>query len=86
MTGTDTVEAAPEMATLMIGGIDAAKKARRVGEAILSRTRREFAARGWRDYRRTDIEVLGAEVPVRRRNRSNGVWRLARQGVAHVPE
>ncbi len=50
------------MATLMIGGIDAAKKAQRVGEAILARTRRAFAARGLEDYRRTDIEVLGAEA------------------------
>jgi branched-chain amino acid transport system ATP-binding protein len=32
------------------------------------------------------IEVLGAEVPTRRRNRSAGVWRLARRGMAHVPE
>jgi len=32
------------------------------------------------------IEVLGSEVPDRRRNRSGIVWRLARQGLAHVPE
>jgi hypothetical protein len=49
-------------ATLMIGGLDAARKAARVGEAILARTRRAFAARGLHDYRRTDVEVLGAEA------------------------
>jgi hypothetical protein len=48
-------------ATMMIGGRDAARKAARVGEAILARTRRLFAEKGLRDYRRTDIEVLGAE-------------------------
>jgi hypothetical protein len=47
--------------TMMIGGRDAARKAGRVGEAIIARTRRLFAERGLRDYRRTDIEVLGAE-------------------------
>lgn len=49
-------------ATLMIGGRDAARKAARVGEAILARTRRLFAEKGLGDYRRTDIEVLGAEA------------------------
>jgi hypothetical protein len=46
----------------MIGGRDAARKAARVGEAILQRTRRLFAQKGLRDYRRTDVEVLGAEA------------------------
>ncbi len=48
-------------ALLMIGGIDADRKARRVAEAILTRTRRIFAARNLGDYRRTSVEVLGAE-------------------------
>jgi len=48
-------------ALLMIGGIDADRKARRVAEAILTRTRRIFAARNVGDYRRTSVEVLGAE-------------------------
>lgn len=47
--------------TLMIGGIDAARKAQRVGEAILQRTRRLFAERGWANYTETSLEVLGAE-------------------------
>ena len=47
--------------TLMIGGADAARKARRVGEAILQRTRRMFAERGWGDYSETSVEVMGAE-------------------------
>lgn len=48
-------------ATMMIGGRDAARKAQRVGAAILARTRRLFVEKGLADYRRTDIEVLGAE-------------------------
>ena len=47
--------------TLMIGGSDAARKAQRVGEAILQRTRRMFSERGWADYSETSLEVLGAE-------------------------
>jgi hypothetical protein len=46
---------------LTIVGIDAARKARRTGEAILQRTRDLFAQRGWPDYSRTRIEVLGGE-------------------------
>ena len=47
--------------TLMIGGTDAARKAQRVGESILQRTRRMFSERGWGDYSETSLEVLGAE-------------------------
>ncbi|MES2401231.1 MAG: acyclic terpene utilization AtuA family protein [Pseudomonadota bacterium] len=47
--------------TLMIGGVDAARKARRVGEAILQRTRRMFGERSWPDYTETSLEVMGAE-------------------------
>jgi hypothetical protein len=47
--------------TLMIGGNDAARKAERVGQAILQRTRRLFAERGWDDYTETSVEVMGAE-------------------------
>ena len=47
--------------TLMIGGTDAARKAQRVGEAILQRTRRMFTERGWADYTETSLEVMGAE-------------------------
>lgn len=48
-------------AQLTIVGTDAARKARRTGEAILERTRELFAQRGWADYGRTRIEVLGSE-------------------------
>lgn len=47
--------------TMMIGGVDARAKAEKVAAAILKRTRRLFAQRGLADYRRTDVEVLGAE-------------------------
>lgn len=46
---------------LTIIGIDAAAKARRTAEAILTRTRRLFAARGIADYRDTLLELLGSE-------------------------
>jgi hypothetical protein len=42
-------------------GRDAVAKAERVGAAILSRTRRMFAARGLKNYRRTDVKILGTE-------------------------
>ncbi|MCY1254264.1 Acyclic terpene utilization family protein AtuA [compost metagenome] len=47
--------------TMLLGGIDAVPKARRIGEALLARTRRLMAEAGYGDYRRTDIEVLGGE-------------------------
>jgi hypothetical protein len=48
-------------AQLTIVGMDAARKAQRTGEAILARTRALLAQRGWGDYSRTRIEVLGSE-------------------------
>jgi hypothetical protein len=47
--------------TMMIGGRDAAAKARRTAEAIIARSRRLMTARNLGDFRRTSIEVLGAE-------------------------
>ncbi|WP_295682662.1 acyclic terpene utilization AtuA family protein [uncultured Nevskia sp.] len=47
--------------TMMVGGLDAVRKAEAVGGAVLARTRRMFAAQNLGDYRRTHIEVLGAE-------------------------
>ncbi|HSV55307.1 MAG TPA: acyclic terpene utilization AtuA family protein [Burkholderiaceae bacterium] len=49
-------------AQLTIVGMDAAKKARRTGEAILTRTRELLAALGLADYTRSHIEVLGSEA------------------------
>ena len=46
---------------LTIIGVDAARKARRTGEAILERTRSLFGQQGLADYSRTSIEVLGSE-------------------------
>jgi hypothetical protein len=48
--------------TMMLGGFDAARKAQRVAEAILKRTRRLFEERKLGDYTRTDIEILGADA------------------------
>ena len=49
------------MAVLVIGGQDAPAKARRTGEAILTRTSRMLAALGLPAYSETRIELLGAE-------------------------
>ncbi len=49
-------------ATVLILGIDAPKKARSAGEAILSRARRLAAEAGLADFRRTSIEVMGTET------------------------
>ena len=49
------------LGTLMIGGPEAARKAQRVGEAILARCRRLLAERGLADFSEAHIEVLGAE-------------------------
>lgn len=49
------------LGTLMVGGIDAARKAQRVGESVLARCRRLMAARGMADFAETSLEVLGAE-------------------------
>ena len=49
------------LGTLMIGGFDAARKARRQGEAILARARRLMGRAGIADFSATSVEVLGAE-------------------------
>lgn len=49
-------------ATVMIGGRDAAERARHVGQAILDRTRRLARQQGLQDFSRTHIEALGAEA------------------------
>lgn len=49
------------LGTLMIGGFDAARKARRQGEAIVTRTRRLALAQGLADFTETSVEVIGAE-------------------------
>jgi len=47
--------------TMMLGGFEAADKARRVADAILTRTRRLFRERNLGDYDEFSVEVLGAE-------------------------
>lgn len=49
-------------AMMMIGGVDAVRKAEAVAAAILKRTRRLFGERKLADYQRTDVEVLGSEA------------------------
>ena len=48
--------------TMMIGGVAAVDKAEAVAAAILRRTRRMLAEQGFADYRRSSVEVLGAEA------------------------
>jgi acyclic terpene utilization AtuA family protein len=48
-------------ATLMIVGPEAAARARHAAAAILARTRKLLATRGYGDYRAVSVEVLGAE-------------------------
>jgi hypothetical protein len=50
------------LGTLMIGGADAARKAQRVGEAILARCARLLGERGVAPFAETSLEVLGAEA------------------------
>ena len=48
------------MATMMVAGHDAAAKARRMGQAIVERTRNLNLRAGRADYRETLIEIIGA--------------------------
>ncbi|RMF15608.1 MAG: DUF1446 domain-containing protein [Gammaproteobacteria bacterium] len=48
-------------ATFLLAGMDAPAKARRVAEAILTRTSRLFEAQSLGDYTETNIELLGTE-------------------------
>ncbi|MFZ2469931.1 MAG: acyclic terpene utilization AtuA family protein, partial [Parvibaculum sedimenti] len=70
-------------ATMMIGGVDAVRKAEAVATAILKRTRRLFAERGLLDYTRTDVEVLGSEANwganARRRDTREVILKIAVQ-------
>lgn len=50
------------LGTLMIGGADAARKAQRVGEAILARAGRLMAERGLAPFTETSLEALGSEA------------------------
>ena len=58
--------------TMMIGGVDAVRKAEAVAAAILKRTRTLFAQRGLADYLRTDVEVLGSEASWGAQSRARG--------------
>jgi hypothetical protein len=57
-------------ATVLILGIDAPRKARSAGEAILARAGRLAAEAGLGDFRRTSIEVMGTETYYGARARS----------------
>lgn len=48
-------------ALFMVGGIEAAAKAKRVAEALLEKNRRLLKEEGFADYRRTDVEAIGSE-------------------------
>jgi len=69
--------------TMMIGGVDAVRKAEAVAAAILKRSRALMAKRGMADYTRTDVEVLGSEsnwgANSRRRDAREVILKLAVQ-------
>ncbi len=46
---------------LMITGFDAVRKAQRVGETLFERMRWVFPEKGWADFRKTSLEIVGAE-------------------------
>ncbi len=49
------------LGTLMIGGFEATRRARRQGEAIVARAQRLAHAQGYSDFTETSVEVIGAE-------------------------
>jgi len=49
------------LGTLMIAGFEAARRARRQGEAIVARAQRLARAQGHGDFTETSVEVIGAE-------------------------
>jgi hypothetical protein len=49
-------------ASFVMAGIDAPRKAERVSQALLTKTRRLFAEKGLADFSRTDVEILGSEA------------------------
>jgi hypothetical protein len=49
------------LGTLLIGGFDAARRARRQGEAIVARAQRLARAQGHADFTESSVEVIGAE-------------------------
>lgn len=59
-------------AVFMVGGIDAAAKARHSAESILARCRRIFGATNLGDFSETSIEVLGAESTYGNHARAKG--------------
>lgn len=73
------------IATLMVSGIEAAAKARAMGEAILKRTRNIFAREGLGDYADTSIEILGSEATYGPLSRVRSVREvILKIGVRHV--
>ena len=70
-------------ATMMIGGVDAVLKAEAVGAAILKRTRRLMSEAGFADYRRSDIEVLGAEANWGAHSRARGTREVVLKLAVH---
>jgi hypothetical protein len=70
---------------MMIGGVDAVRKAERVAEALLRRTRRIFSG-NFGDYRRTDVEVLGAEANYGPHSRARGAREVILKLAVHHDE
>jgi hypothetical protein len=68
--------------TLVIVGIDAARKAERTAEAILERTRALLAEGGFADFSATHVEVIGAETSYGPHSRARGAREVMMRVVA----
>ena len=68
-----------------IFGIDAVAKARRTAQTLLTRTRRLVLERGWSDFDKVSITVIGAEDGYGQRARGEGLREaIARIAVTHA--
>ncbi|HVZ43954.1 MAG TPA: acyclic terpene utilization AtuA family protein [Ramlibacter sp.] len=72
--------------TIAVVGIDAARKARRTGEAIVERTRAMLLAQGMADYANVQIELFGCESLYGAHSRTRGSREVMVRVVVDHPE
>lgn len=74
------------LTTLMIAGGDAARRARRTGDAILARARRLMREAGHAEFTETSIEVIGAEESYGAASRATDAREVVLKIAARHPE
>jgi len=74
------------VATVSIVGADAAAKAERTAEALISRARQTFHALGLPDFRETHVEALGAEASYGPGSRARGAREVLMRLVVTHPD